>query len=257
MEFLGLEEQAVRELWRPFIGWIESTPEIVALKPDVIASAPARSRWDPELFRSRLPGSIQQDDRQGAPRDNIFWTANLAEAGHFITGFESLWLSASLLQGEDRPRLAEALFRASRLWSVELHFQKGLAGGSSEALAATKDTPMNPAVLDAFCLAIIAGESGPAFPGLKGHEPDVDRARSDARSIEAAMRALKTVVAETGAYVAESSYFQSKWQSAYWGDHYPRLLDTKKRYDSTGLFFVHHGVGSESWSADGFTRLAT
>jgi hypothetical protein len=23
----------------------------------------------------------------------------------------------------------------------------------------------------------------------------------------------------------------------------------------TGLFFVHHGVGSERWSADGFTRL--
>jgi hypothetical protein len=30
----------------------------------------------------------------------------------------------------------------------------------------------------------------------------------------------------------------------------------EKRYDPTGLFFVHHGVGSEDWSADGFTRLA-
>jgi len=25
--------------------------------------------------------------------------------------------------------------------------------------------------------------------------------------------------------------------------------------DPDGLFFVHHGVGSEDWSADGFTRL--
>jgi hypothetical protein len=29
----------------------------------------------------------------------------------------------------------------------------------------------------------------------------------------------------------------------------------KAKYDPTGLFFVHHGVGSEEWSADGFTRL--
>jgi hypothetical protein len=28
------------------------------------------------------------------------------------------------------------------------------------------------------------------------------------------------------------------------------------KYDADGLFFVHHGVGSEDWSADGFTRIA-
>jgi bisphosphoglycerate-dependent phosphoglycerate mutase len=27
----------------------------------------------------------------------------------------------------------------------------------------------------------------------------------------------------------------------------------KKKYDPSGLFFVRHGVGSEDWSADGFT----
>jgi hypothetical protein len=33
-------------------------------------------------------------------------------------------------------------------------------------------------------------------------------------------------------------------------------LAVKEKYDPDGLFFVHHGVGSERWSADGFTRLA-
>ena len=105
--------------------------------------------------------------------------------------------------------LVEALLAASRHWSVELHFQKGLAGGSGTALAATKETATNPAVLNAFCLAIVAGESPPAFPGLKGHEPNLDAARKDARAIEAATRALKSVVPEAPAHVAESSYFKS------------------------------------------------
>ena len=34
-----------------------------------------------------------------------------------------------------------------------------------------------------------------------------------------------------------------------------KLLAVKEKYDPDGLFFVHHGVGSERWSVDGFTRL--
>jgi hypothetical protein len=34
------------------------------------------------------------------------------------------------------------------------------------------------------------------------------------------------------------------------------LRAVKDQYDPEGLFFVHHGVGRERWSADGFTRLA-
>ena len=35
----------------------------------------------------------------------------------------------------------------------------------------------------------------------------------------------------------------------------PRLRAIKDKYDSAGLFFLHHGVGSEDWSADGFTQV--
>jgi hypothetical protein len=34
------------------------------------------------------------------------------------------------------------------------------------------------------------------------------------------------------------------------------LKRIKHRYDPDGMFIVHHGVGSEDWSADGFSRAA-
>lgn len=60
---------------------------------------------------------------------------------------------------------------------------------------------------------------------------------------------------DAGAYVSESNYFDTDWRHSYWGSNYARLQAVKKTYDPQGLFFVHNGVGSEQWSADGFTRL--
>lgn len=43
-------------------------------------------------------------------------------------------------------------------------------------------------------------------------------------------------------------------QHALLGANYQRLKMIKATYDPDGLFFVHHGVGSEDWSDDGFER---
>ena len=114
---------------------------------------------------------------------------------------------------------------------------------------------MNPGVLDAFALVIIGGGAPPAFPGVPGLEPDLAKARADARAIEAAMAPLLQVAPGAGSYLSEADYFEADWKRSFWGANLERLAAVKRRYDPDGLFFVHHGVGSDEWSPDGFTRL--
>ncbi|TMJ64779.1 MAG: FAD-dependent oxidoreductase, partial [Alphaproteobacteria bacterium] len=175
MVFQGLDQQQAQTVWQPFFHWVNGSPQdfTYQLTPRIIA-APARNLWDPVFLKKHFPSGVLSDDRPGAPADNIFWSGNLAEVGHFLSGFQSLWLPASLLQSDRRSALADALFAAARHWPVELHFQKGLAGGSAEAVSATGDTAMNPDVLGALALAIIGGEDPPAFPGVPGHRPDLE-----------------------------------------------------------------------------------
>ena len=114
---------------------------------------------------------------------------------------------------------------------------------------------MNPAVTDAFALAITAVFGQPAYPGVPGHEPDEAAARSKAEAVEKSMDELRKLLPRVGSYVWETDFFQPNWQDAFWGENYARLRAVKDKYDPNGLFFLHHGVGSEGWSADGFTRL--
>jgi hypothetical protein len=257
MEWHGLDQQSAAAVWRPFFDWVEgSAKDFTFKRVPLVVGVPARHRWDPAFLKTYAPQAVLMDDRPGAPEENIFWSGNLAEAGHFLHGFESIWLPAALLQVGRREELVDALIAAGRLWTVELHFQKGLAGASAETLADVADTAMNPAVLDAFVLAIIAGEGPPAYPGLKGREPDLALARRHASQIGKAMGELKKVAPDAGAYVAESSFFEKEWQNSYWGSNYQRLLAIKKKYDPGCLFFCRHGVGTEDWSADGFKKSA-
>jgi FAD/FMN-containing dehydrogenase len=85
---------------------------------------------------------------------------------------------------------------------------------------------------------------------------DEAAAHAEARAVDQASAQLRRIVPDAGSYVSESNYFNAGWQQAFWGKNYPRLRAVKDRYDPDGLFVVHHGVGSEDWSADGFTRLS-
>jgi len=248
----GLDPKQAQQAWQPLFAWINAAPRDFAIldKPGAGAK-PARRWWD-------IAGnaSMIQDKRAGAPAHHAWWQGDQEQVGAFLHGYDSVWLPASLLEPRERPRLIEALVAGSRQQEIELHFNKGLAGAPSSAIAATLDTATNPAVTSAFALAaIMANGEGPLYPGM-GSTMDEAAAHAEARAVDQASAQLRRIVPEGGSYVSESNYFNAGWQQAFWGKNYPRLRAVKDRYDPDGLFVVHHGVGSEDWSADGFTRLS-
>ena len=257
MVFQGLGKEQAEEKWQPFQNWIKQNASNYTVEmPLTIIELPARRLWDIDFLKENAPQLITSDSRPEAPAHNVYWASNQDEAGQFLYAYHSLWMPQSLLETKRQTDLVEALFNASRHWTLALHFNKGLAGAKEEELLAAKDTATNPAVLDAFALAIVAGEGPPSFAGIAGHQPDMNEARRGASKIDKSISELKKVAPNTGSYVSESNFFEKDWQHSFWGTNYSKLSMIKKKYDPEGLFFVHHGVGSEAWSADGFSRVS-
>lgn len=238
----GLDSQQIAAVWKPFLDWVARSPGDYTLQQKPITLAiPAQRWWDVAFWRANAPSAITIDPRPGH-ENNWWWAGDGDQAGQFLYGYESLWLPQSLLQGGAQEQLANALYAGSRRYGFSLHFNKGLAGAPQEAIAAARDTATNPNVLTAFALAICADAQGPAYPGVRGHEPDVASARSSARAIHDCVNQLRSVAPDGGSYVSESNYFEENWQRSYWGSNYSRLAAIKQKYDPDGLFSVHHGV---------------
>ncbi|HWF76362.1 MAG TPA: FAD-binding protein [Caulobacteraceae bacterium] len=250
MVFQGLPQAEARAAFQPLVDFANASPADYEGQNQFIAAAlPARKFWDAS-FMKQVPGAIRPDTRPEAAPNDFWWGGDGDQVGVFWHAYTSTWLPASLLEPANQAKLVDAWFNASRHWSVSFHFNKGLAGAPPEAIAASRDTATNPDALSAFALAIIA-DGGPSLFAGATVDPN---AHVRANRVHAAMKALKACAPQAGSYVNETDYFQDDWQRAFWGPNYPRLLRVKRRYDPAGLFTVHHGVGSEAWSADGFTR---
>ena len=246
----GLTGDEAKNVWQPFFDWVKAAPQDYNIVAELHAGAwDAKGWWDVP----NNPAMIR-DIRPGAPAWHGWWQGDQGQVGAFLHGYESLWLTQSLLQPERQKELADALFAASRYKQVQFHLNKGIAGATPDAIAATLQTSMNPAVVDAFTLVIIADGEAPAYPALPGASVNLKAAKEDARAIDLAAAELRKIAPDAGCYINESNYFNPNWKQDYWGANYPRLRAIKTKYDPSGLFIVHHGVGSEDWSADGFTK---
>ena len=134
--------------------------------------------WDPSLLKLGIQASSSPTTARARRRAIFSGPATTSEAGAVWHGYHSAWLPASLLEADRRESLVDALFAAAQHWGVSLHFNKGLAGAPPEAIAAASDTAMNPAVVDAFALAIIGAADSPPIPAF----PDTSRTRRPRRT---------------------------------------------------------------------------
>jgi FAD/FMN-containing dehydrogenase len=259
MVSMGLSHEATLSAWMPLQDFVAASPSDYEWAQAIRGGATqARNWWDVEWRAKHTSGEMIADPRPGAPKTNVVWKGDAPQATLFLYAYESMWLPAGLLKDDalKSARFGDALFQASRRFEVQLHFNKGLAGAPPERIAEARDAATNPAVVDAFALAIIASGKPMSSPNLPGREPPIATARDDATQIAAAAEALRAVAPNAGSYLNETSYFERSFQKSFWGPNYPRLLEVKKKYDPDGLFFVHNGVGSEEWDKDGFVRTA-
>ena len=227
-----LNTEQVKQIWQPFLNWVARSPGAYTIeRPPILASMPARHWWDVEWRKQNHQAVFNLDQRPGASSNNAWWTGDGGQVAWFLYGYESLWMPASLLEDDSQERLAQALFSGSRYKTIELHFNKGLAGAPREAIEATRDTATNPAVLNAFALAIV-GDAGGGYPGVRGHEPDVEAGRKARQEIHKCVNELRAIVPDGGAYVSESDFFQQNWQQAYWGSNYAAASGGEKEIRS-------------------------
>ena len=251
MVFQGLSKTEAADAFKPLTDFVATNGADYAVEqPLSSADISASWFWSAYVYRMFARDVVEFDNRPGASLNDFWWKGDGSQAGAFWDGYQSQWLSASLLAPEQRGSLADALFETSRIWRVELHLNKGLAGAPEAALAAARDTPVNPESISAFALAIM----GSGRPDPPATPEDEAKARERAKRVADGMAKLKAVAPAPASYFNECDFFQKDWQRAFWGDNYPKLADIKRRYDLKGLFFVHNGVGSEGWSADGFKR---
>jgi FAD/FMN-containing dehydrogenase len=246
MAFQGLTTAQAEQTWAPFFDWVKARPADYTLTGQVVGAIPARDFWNAAFFERYAPEVIVRDPLPGAPKDYYYNAGNAGEVAAFWSAYQSTWLSQQLLDPEHQPALADALVQASQFAQIALHCNKGLAGGAADAVGWTADTAMNPAVLDAFALVIAAASQQAVYPGIPGHEPDAAQGQQQAQAVTAAMAPVKALREQPASYFNETDYFQADWQTAFWGEHYARLLQVKNRYDPGGLFYVHHGVGTDT-----------
>jgi hypothetical protein len=228
MVFQGLDEDEARAVWRPLVDWVAARAgDFRVSAPLSVAALPARHLWDGAYLKAHLSDVIRWDERPGVAPKRWWWAGNTGEVGAFWHGYESAWMPATLLKPEERHRMVDAWFEASRHWSTTFHFNKGLAGASAEAIAASRNTAMNPQVLDAFALAIIAMDGPPAYGGLPAAQ--LADARRNLSRIRTAMTALRQAAPDAGSYLSECDYTLDDWRTACWGPHWVRTGSVWKR----------------------------
>jgi len=242
MVWLDLSTEQARAVWDPFLSALQA--DGVATVDLDFQSHPFRDLWNAEYWERTDPDMITLDPCTDQPGGQFWWTSNQTEVSQFLNTYLSRFIPLKLFV--DTPDdLVATLFDASRLVRLGLHINKGLAGVPEDVAARERTTSFNPACLEAAAQVIFASAQRARYPGIAGHEPDLEAGRKSAAPAIEAIGIIRDATPGAGTYAAEADYFEPDWQQAFWGPNYDRLLSIKRQVDPDNLFRVHHGVGSE------------
>ncbi len=244
--FQNLKEKDIKYAFLYLNTWLENNPQRFThhLRIDGI---PARKLWDYHFLKKHFPELVTLDNRPEAPKGQYWWTPNQGEVSSFINFYKGRYLPNRLLNDDNIDKLTNTFFDMSRLVRFSLHFNKGLANASDEAIEAAQNTAINPKAFEAVAFVIISSNQQYAFPSIPWLSPDINKGEILNQKANLAFAMLKNITPNAGTYGNEADYFEQDWQKALWGKHYPKLLKIKNKYDRYGLFYCHHCVGSEYW----------
>ena len=246
MVFQGLTEDEARAAWKPLIDFANANPDDYDGRDTLMAGAlPAHFWWDADVRRRYAAASVVFSHRPGASPTDFWWAGDGGQVGVFWCAYSSAWLPATLLHLKS-VGVRRRLVRGEPPLGRQPAFQQGPRRRLANCARSRPKHGDEPGCARCFCARHhrLRGAAG-----LRRYARPNPVAGGALRSrVDDAMRALRAAAPATGAYVYECDYFQPNWQAAFWGSNYSRLAEIKRRYDPDGLFFVHHGVGSEDWS---------
>lgn len=134
---------------------------------------------------------------------------------------------------------------------IKIAFQLGLGGAAQgEALKGFNDTVQHPQI--ATGMGAVVWERLLAVPYGEWVSEAVTEAYEDDRVV--ITKKFEDLVGKDAASVLNlnDGGDEARWQGLYWTKQtYAELLETKNKYDRSGLLFCHHCVGSERWDASG------
>jgi len=144
---------------------------------------------------------------------------------------------------------ANASIRATTFSAVKEAVGKGIGLSIYHQAPANPSTIIN-SVNPAFRTeaSLIIGISRPVIS-------DADYASAAQGLTNDILGALRRVSPNGGTYYNEADINEPNFKQAFWGKNYARLLSIKKKYDPTGLFYAHHGVGSDEWVVQGGVKF--
>lgn len=155
LTFQGFSKEEAGKVWETFINKV-SQSESLSIETNILACS-ANKYWDYEYLAKNHPDHVKKASNDN---ENLFyWSNDENEVLAYWHAFQSRWLPISLFGKEKSIELANILFEASRHHEFALHFNKGLAGASPEALKRSQATSINPVVLKSAALVVFGAHS--------------------------------------------------------------------------------------------------